>query len=387
MPRNAFRTAVVTAVLAASALIARNAYTIPRYSARYGQECSLCHMNPTGGGERSLYASQYLVPKEMAVVKLDEEARKKIDPQLSRTITAGVDLRTFFFRSNSEAPNLAFDTQDFMQMEGNLYLHLQLDDRFSAYMSRGMSGEYEVFGMGYFLPLNGYVKVGRFMPAYGWRFADHTSFVRELMGFFPPTHTDVGMEVGVHPGRGAMSLALLNGARGSIQDGDKNLAVVGRASYRWTMGTTQAALGGSFYRNRRDFLNTRYQLGVGGTDRTAGGGFGYLSAGPVTWVGEADVSRNTFPGPADSTRTYWFTTHELTWEFIQGADLRGTFDYLDPDTDQDLPTYSRYGIGAEVMPYPFVKVTGMVNFWRSKPAAGMAKNDYTQGELQVHFFY
>ena len=202
MPRNAFRTAVVTAVLVASALVARNAYTIPRYSARYGQECSLCHMNPTGGGERSLYASQYLVPEEMAVVKLDEEARKKIDPQLSRTITAGVDLRTFFFRSNSERPNLAFDTQDFMQMEGNLYLHLQLDDRFSAYMSRGMSGEYEVFGMGYILPLNGYVKVGRFMPAYGWRFADHTSFVRELMGFFLPPIPTWGWRWGFIPGGG-----------------------------------------------------------------------------------------------------------------------------------------------------------------------------------------
>ena len=39
------------------------------------------------------------------------------------------------------------------------------------------------------------------------------------------------------------------------------------------------------------------------------------------------------------------------------------------------------------MPYPFVKVTGMVNFSRSKPAAGIGKSDYTQGEFQVHFFY
>jgi hypothetical protein len=387
MPRNAFRPVLVALVLVASVLAARNAYTIPRYSARYGQECSLCHMNPTGGGERSLYASQFIVPEEMAVVKLDEEARKKIDPRLSRTITAGVDLRTFFFRSNSDTPNLSFDTQNFMQMQGNLYLDLQLDERFSATMSRGMSGEYEVFGMGYILPLNGYVKVGRFMPAYGWRFADHTSFVRELMGFFPPAHTDVGMEAGIYPGRGSLTLSLMNGSRGSIQDTDKNVALWGRASYRWTIGKAQTAFGGSFYYHRKDALTTRYPLGVSGTDRTAGGPFGYVSVGPFTWVGEADISRNTFPDVSDSTLTYWFTTHEVTWDFVQGADLRGTFDYLDANTDQDYPTYSRYGIGAEVMPYPFVKVTGMVNFWRSKPEPGIGKNDYTQGELQVHFFY
>ena len=44
-------------------LVVANGYTIPRYSARYGQDCNLCHVNPTGGGQRTTYATQYIVPK------------------------------------------------------------------------------------------------------------------------------------------------------------------------------------------------------------------------------------------------------------------------------------------------------------------------------------
>lgn len=31
-------------------LVAPEASALPRYSARYGQDCLLCHQNPTGGG-------------------------------------------------------------------------------------------------------------------------------------------------------------------------------------------------------------------------------------------------------------------------------------------------------------------------------------------------
>ena len=46
------RTKLTCIVVAAAGLClaVANAYTIPRYSARYEQDCNLCHMNPSGGG-------------------------------------------------------------------------------------------------------------------------------------------------------------------------------------------------------------------------------------------------------------------------------------------------------------------------------------------------
>nr|MEE4266754.1 hypothetical protein [Candidatus Krumholzibacteria bacterium] len=47
-------------------ILAGEAHAVPRYTAQYGQSCTLCHTNPTGGGLRTEYASQYLIPEEIA---------------------------------------------------------------------------------------------------------------------------------------------------------------------------------------------------------------------------------------------------------------------------------------------------------------------------------
>jgi hypothetical protein len=356
-----------------------NAYTVPRYSARYEQSCNLCHYNPTGGGERVTYASQYIVPKEMAWKTLDEEGIGRIDPQVSKSITVGTDVRTFYFQHSSDNPTALRRpaTDDFFQMQANLYVALQLTDRISAHLSRGLSTTNEVYGLGYLLPLDGWVKVGRFVPPFGWRLADHTAFTRDFMGFFPPGHTDVGVEAGISPGRFEATAAVMNGQLGFTQDLDQNLAFAGRAEYRFHLGPVGLSLGGSVW------SNTEPQ-----GDRLAAGPFGYLHWGRLTWVGEFDVSElDSVAGPS---RTMWFTSHELEIQLRRGLDLRGTFDMVDPDQDFATGRQVRYGFGGEVMPYPFVRLEGMVYVYRNQEGdEGIALSDpeYTLLSAQVHFFY
>jgi hypothetical protein len=175
-----------------------DAYSVPRYSARYDQDCNLCHVGPTGGGQRSTYATQFIVPKELALLALDDSTLADIDPQLSRTVTVGADLRTFYFASDLEDDERTTvrnsPSENFFEMQGNVYLSLQLTDRFFAHLAQGISTTAELYGLGYILPANGYVKVGRFVPDFGWRVADHTAFTGPH-GFFP-SHTDVGLEGG-----------------------------------------------------------------------------------------------------------------------------------------------------------------------------------------------
>ena len=60
------RSVGVAVVLLVLWTAADDAMALPRYTARYGQDCRLCHVNPTGGGLRNAYATQYLIPAEIA---------------------------------------------------------------------------------------------------------------------------------------------------------------------------------------------------------------------------------------------------------------------------------------------------------------------------------
>ena len=387
-----FRGAAVLLAVGASLFAAATAYTVPRYSARYGQDCNLCHVNPTGGGQRSTYATQFIVPKEMALLALDEKTLAAIDPQLSQTVTIGADLRTMFFKSDLSEQDLETlqavrpqrlpPTENFFEMQGNVYLTLQLTDRFFAHVARGISTSSELYGLGYILPANGYVKVGRFAPDFGWRVSDHTAFVRDRMGFFPPGHTDVGIEVGVYPGHLALTASLGNGHLGDIQDSDKNLAVTGRALYRMEVGEIGIGLGGSVWSN--DGFDAA--AGISGK-RLVGGPLGYVHWRPVTWIWEADVSEFD-AGQVDPPQAF-FTSQELTVQLRQGLDLKGTFDLYDENRDQDTGKQVRYGFGAESMLYPFVRLEAMMWVYKSLDENGVPfpEPEYNQFVAQVHFCY
>ena len=88
-------------LLPALALLAGPAGATPRYAMKVGQKCSLCHTNPTGGGQRDPYATQYLLPTRLAVKRGDEEPRTH-DPTIGDHVTLGADLRTFYLRSTAE---------------------------------------------------------------------------------------------------------------------------------------------------------------------------------------------------------------------------------------------------------------------------------------------
>ena len=363
-------------------LVVANAYTIPRYSARYGQDCNLCHVNPTGGGQRTTYATQFIVPKEMSLLKLSDSTMASIEPQLSKAVAIGADARTLFLLSDLGQNDFVqtLPPEDFFQMQANLYLSLQLTDRFTLYFDKGMgpsSSTPEIFGLGYILPATGWVKVGRFTPDFGWRTPDHTAFVRQYMGFIPPFQTDVGLELGINPGNLMLTGSVLNGNLGSTNDQDDRLELTGRALYRSHVGKLGFALGGSVLWNRQF-----------DREQTAGGPIGYLQFKPFTWTWEADVSQFKDLGAVRDS-TSFFTSHELAVQLRQGFDLKGTLDIYDADIDADGGKRIRYGFGAESMVYPFVRLEAMAYLYRNLDEAGISypESEYSQFIGQVHFFY
>jgi hypothetical protein len=346
---------------------ATTASALPRYTARYGQDCTLCHANPTGGGLRTLYASQFLMPNEMAMKWLDMTDLEDMNPQVGDNLLVGADLRTLF----TAGPEDAGDPKNFFQMQSDLYLQFNMGERFSLYMDRGQSNSYESFGLAYILPLQGYVKVGRFTPAMGWKFADHNTAVRKYLGFFPPGHTDVGMEFGLNPENSTITLAILNGNNGSTLDSDTDLRLSARAEWRVQRGPIGLAIGANFAVS---------QPASGREDLE--GVFGYLTAGDLIYLGEVDI-QNVGDG---STRSL-ATSHELSYPLVRGLDLIANYSFWDPDTDLLSGSDSRSGAGVDALVHPFFGVKAMWQYYSHDGGSLGVDADFQQLELIAHFLY
>ena len=345
------------------------AHAIPRYSARYQQKCALCHMNPSGGGMRNLYASQYLVPEEIAWAKPKNDVLSKIDPEITKGVTIGTDFRLFHRYSNDNQP-----PTNFFQMQGDIYLAFQMDDNLSLYYDQGMSSKYELFGMWQGLPLTGYVKAGRFVPSYGWRFDDHTMFVREDLGFFPPANSDVGIEFGISPGRSDIQLAVLNGNRGSTYDNDKKLAACLSGVYRFHLADVGVALGGAGYWQDGDASN----YGTGGF-------FGSLTWWRLVWLGELDYTLEERSG--DDHTTGLVTSHEVSYLCRQGLELLATYDFFDGNYSVKSGAMSRWGGGVSVMPRPSLVLEALYRKTIYDDGAEFAGDDSWETLLQFHLLY
>ena len=363
IPRTVTMVAIVVFILIAGiSLISQPAQATPRYSAQYGQSCTLCHTNPTGGGMRSLYASQYLVPTELSMTRFSPEQLEGIRPDLSPAVSMGLDLRTLIYQGQDERGAT-------FAMQGDVYTSVQMNEKFVAYLDIGRGGAQEYFGIAYLLPLHGYFKAGRFMPDYGWRFADHQMFSRRYLlsedgNDYPSLLHDSGLEIGGHWKWFKASASLLQG--GSGQNGD---SYAGRIVGRLNPGSLNLALGTSILRREE----------VAGHKRTAGV-FGYIAVGPVFYVGEVDETRNPL-------RTGLLFSNQLGWTIWQGFTLLGTYSFQDPDRDLKNGTRSRYGIGIDALTTPFFGVQLMANRYDFTQGTLISEDSFNQGELVLHFLY
>jgi len=354
-------------------LLASHADAIPRYAARYRQSCNLCHHDPSGGGLRSLYASQFIVPSEMAFRASTEEQLKRIRPDISESVTIGADVRTLHVYADEE------NLYNFFQMQGEIYAAFQADDRWSAVVNLDETASYEIFALGYVLPWSGYVKVGRFVPLHGWKFDDHNYFVREELGFDQPRNTDAGVEVGFMPANTMLVVSAGNGNAGNTTfDNNKDLAFGVTALRRFHVGPAGIALGVSYRRNRG---------GTGNANETQfGGPHGYVQWSRFAWLWEVDGTRFGPITPGNDLDGL-VTTHEVSWTLRRGVDLVGSYNFVDPNIDEKTGARTRLGIGVDVIATPFVNVQVRANNFQFEPGADVSGRNHWRSEVQLHLFY
>jgi len=351
----------VATVLLGAGFGGSSADAVPYYSAEFGQRCALCHVEPTGGGLRTTYATMALIPEELSFLRKSPEELAGIRPDLGETVTVGLDIRNLVYQSEQGQGGQ-------VDMQSDVYVGVQMDDRFAVYVELGKNGAQEWAGLAYVLPLGGYLKAGRFMPDYGWKWADHKLASREYLlveqgALSSALLREAGVEIGLHTQWWEATGSLLQGG------GRNGESYAGRLALRRSLGALNLALGTSILRRELPAGHAR-----------AWGGFGYAAAGPAAWVFQVDET-------GSGRRNGLLISQELTYRVTRGLRARGTYSFQDPDHRERTGTRSRWTVGLDALLSPFFGAQLAASRHEFRRGELVTQTDHWQGELVLHFLY
>ena len=357
-------------VLAVVAWCASAADALPRFSARTGMKCQSCHVDPSGGGMRQAFGAKYGREELPVPAWSDGMSTEDVTNIITNVLGVGADFRTLYMvRSVPDSSGTTSRTENsFWQMQGDLYLSFRISKKVGLYLKKGLYSGFEVFGSLQVLPSNGHIKVGKFVPNYGMRMDDHTSFVRTYTGFSPATGRPelTGVEAAIAPGAFRIAAGVFN-ASDAFGGGDSRKAFLGRAEGLFPLGEdVTLGVGANVYRR---------ELEAGGK-QTLAGSFGSFSAGDLTVVGEVDMIRSAV---AAKTVTAVAGFGEVDYAVTPGVDLKFMYDFYDPDRDLKSGSVSRYSVGFEFFPVSGVEVRPLYRIIVDDP------KDVSNNELHVLF--
>ena len=373
-------------VFSISILLTQAGLGLPKFASRTGAKCQSCHVNPTGKGMRNEFGSSYgrddiTLPTFKELTDYDE-----FSTNLTSNISVGADVRNLFFYNQREKGS------SFFQMQGDVYFDLRLNKKFRVLVDKGLYSGFEIMGIAKVLPLEGYVKVGKFMPAYGTRTDDHTAFIRggqfgggPYAGMIPSGYPaglrfgerseDTGIELGFSPSYFSFQLGVFNGTPGAGLSGtgttkQKAVSMRGEAAFR--VSDINLSVGGSLY-NYPDPSGTI----------TYYSGFGSITVlQSLTLHSEVDILTKTLPGPDITGMMVW---NELNYMVRPGIDLKLGFEFYDPDTELKNGSFSRVTIGAELFLLSGVEVRPLYRLNLEDIPTG-AKVDNDEFQFLFHFY-
>jgi hypothetical protein len=285
---------------------------------------------------------------------------------LNDFLSVGWDLRTVGSATTSfSVPRTAVEVS-----EANAYFEARLIERvLELYVDETLgpaqASSREMFALVDALPLNGYLKAGKFMLPYGLRLQDDAEFIRTQMGFTYKT-PDQGVELGFEPGPLSFVVALSNGTAGAAEGNDgkqytSTLALV-RRRFR---------LGGSASRNG----------GAGMARRDVYGGFGGVGMGPLSVLGEVDQIAERLPAGGTLSQLAGFVEGDFL--AARGVNLKASYGYFDQNLDVPEDQRVRLRFGLELFPLAFLRAAAFYTADLWIPQA--TTPDRVSLELHLHF--
>lgn len=317
-------------------MLAASAFAEPYMAVRTGFKCSQCHLNQTGGAGRTEYGTAYsqyklVMSQTQSMVKNSREnGLTSFDPKLNDAVTIGANFRTEQFM-NQESGAIAADNQHSIS-EASVYINVELVKNFlSFYVDQSMglsssSTNREMWMMARNLPGKSYIKVGRTLLPYGMRIMDDQAFIRSATGYGYGTY-DLAGEIGFEPGP---------------------FSVVGNLT-----NTRFSSIGSVTFKHFR--VGGSYAANTEGTEYSAYGPFAGASYGRFTALTEVAFIEKA---SGDSTISSVAQFYELNFVPLQGANLKGTYEYFDRNlaVANRRDGQQRITFGAELFPVQFLQV-------------------------------
>jgi hypothetical protein len=263
------------------------------------------------------------------------------------------------------------DTSSFEIPAANVYGQLRIvPERLVLYLDQGVgagaSSSRELFGLLSFRPGNGYLKVGKFIPPFGWALPDDDAFIRETLGF-AFSAPDLGIEAGFEPGKWSVHLAVING-NAATRDDDR--------TKKFTLLTVRR------FNRSKIGLSAANDLS-GGTRTTWAGLLGGLHFGRFSLLAEGDWRRARPDDVAPTEKLVGLFEANLLLK--RGMNFKYAHDWIDPNRDVNGDARQRDSLGFEYVPYPFVQLRAFVRL-RDGPRLVQGSRD-GQVDLEVHIFF
>ena len=331
----------------------------PYLAVRSGLSCASCHVNRTGGGQRTAYGAGYganTLPARWF------EAGALFDGAVGERLRLGADGRTGYVgHLPQEGPYLG----EFRVFEANLYAAVDLlPERLLFYVDErvapGSASNREAFALLASHRAGAYAKAGRFFVPFGLRLLDDDAATRRTSGF-TFENPDTGVEAGFDTGRWMGQLSITNGSA-EVGDSDNRKQYAGTGTWigSWARFGVSAA--------SNDL--------PGFAHRTLAEGFAGFHADPFvlllayTRTVDSDIEGTRVRGEAGHVEAYAAVTRGLTLRAWKGAQ--------DPDRAAPGDSLGQWGIGADVTPIPGLQVRG---FWRARDGG----DDEVRLEAHVYF--
>ena len=353
--------------LAAAFLGALPVAAEPYLAFKTNNDCSACHINPTGGGARNTYGSFY----GARMLPATPGSQDVIDGgQLTDNVRLGADLRFNFSYLDQEDTDAA---RGFNTDSGQIYVALQpKGSRFSAYFDQqvlpGGSRTREAFVLAKF-DNQRYLKAGNFIVPYGIKLQDDSAFIRQATQINFDSN-DNGIEWGMNHGKLFTQFAVTNGSSSQNND-DRQLQYVGRGEYiggNWR-------LGGSYLLNDAD-AGKRQMVNI----------FGGFNIADYIFLFEVDsIDDHSISKVPEENLSQLAGLFEINKEISQGVNVKFTSEFLDPDDNIDENERTRHSLLLEYTPYAYVQLRGGLRIGDDIPQR--EEGNYTEALVQLHFYY